>query len=223
MKAEAHRHGNVTRRLDDRGDAQPRPAQRDLHAQHVREGERRQQLRGRKVEACVQARATRVNADPLELPSTRGRQQPMDRQPMLLRTNPSTVARQLDAPPTDLIAPPREPVRPRVQQRNPGRRAARGVSRRATGNMQKLIAKMRKQRPKHPRAGNERRTDPRLRRAQLNRLEPIDGRLASTFGHLHAQRLSKAGAAAAIIQRSWERATAFAGGVGSERASGILA
>ena len=105
-------------RGEGRRDLQPHRVQHGVHREHV--GEREQPhpaAVGAEVILGSQLGLRAFGHHPARLAV----QQPMDREPVLIGTHVRRPARQLHLAAVDLVGPSAQPVRPRVQQRNPHR------------------------------------------------------------------------------------------------------
>ena len=124
MEAERHGHRHVGGRLDRGGDGERAAGERHLERDDVGEGEGPFQVVVRsKVEPRVQACAVFVRAPGRHLPLRPRVQQPVDGEAVRVLADQRGAGVELDAAARRLVGEAREPVGPRVEQRDPHGRA----------------------------------------------------------------------------------------------------
>lgn len=166
-------------RLPAPGNRQLRPLQSRLDLHPVRERERLQQTRvGAEVEARREDPAvlfpTFQLQVPLDLPSSRRRQQPVHRQTAVVALDVQALQLQIHLPPVQLEAAPPEPVCPGVQERDPHRRARLHILAEPAPLAEQLLTAVAQGATDHPRLGDEDRLHPAQRLAfQRQCWEPL--------------------------------------------------
>ena len=168
MKAEGDGDGRVTRRGDGALDPQDVAAQGDRHRDAMGEREDLEQVRVRgPVELGVEPCHVLVGARARDLPVRAGRDRAVDRQAVRVAVQQGRAAVEAHGALGDGVAPPADPVRPRVQQRDAEHAAAVEIRVEVTEDAEQLHAVMAQRAADHPGPGREARDEAAARHAEL--------------------------------------------------------
>jgi hypothetical protein len=156
VPAERERHLVVAGRLHGGGDRERVAGQAQLQLEPVLEREDGQPVvAAAVVERRSQPCATAVGARVGHVPVLRRRERAVDRQLVLVGAHDSARAVDLDRSPGGDVAPVAQPVRPRVQQREPERPARAAPPVEAASLHEQLLAAMLQRGADHARARDE--------------------------------------------------------------------
>ena len=190
MEAEADRHRGVSGRLELQRERHAGGVQRDREVEPVREREHGEKLLRLPVQRGGQRLLARSRQAPFE-PRPRNA---VDREAFVVEMEEGRCRHERDLAPADRIPQPGEPVRPRVEQRDPDHRSSLGGRVDVLDEPQQLLAAMAQRDPEHSLPREERRGEPlgNERFGERNHgLQRV--RRAETLHELHGRRRGPGG------------------------------